>query len=95
MPASYGVVLGTHGVYGSSPLTGTFGAVNMLNATSSLPLFKGTAAGNLPVGLAPNSYPTPSIQSFSTEVQREFYYGTVLSAAMWALLAGICRPRGT
>jgi len=51
------------------------------NTTPILPpLVNGTPADSIPATVLPRNNPTPYIQSYSTEVQQEFYWGTVLSA---------------
>jgi hypothetical protein len=39
----------------------------------------GNPAGSLPVSVVSRNIPTPYVQTFALQVQRDFYYGTVLS----------------
>jgi hypothetical protein len=39
----------------------------------------GAPAGNLPVAVIPHQIDTPYVQTFSLQLQRDFYYGTMLS----------------
>jgi hypothetical protein len=41
----------------------------------------GAPADNIPAAFTPRSQDTPYVQSYNFQVQQEFYYGTVLSAA--------------
>lgn len=72
-----GIVSGVQGTYSIAPLATPFGAFIIPPAPT--PIVNGTPAGSLPVTVIPRSFPTPYVQTYSLQVQRDFYYGTVLS----------------
>jgi hypothetical protein len=81
VPPLFGTSTGVAGTYTAavlgSPFSGT--AVNPVSPPV-LPLLNGTPATNLPTAFSPRDQDTPYVQTFSLQVQREFYWGTVLSA---------------
>lgn len=74
---------GVQGSYGtpliSGGVTGAFGPT----VTSTVPppgsLENGASAGNLPATVIPHNLPTPYVQTYSLQVQRDFLAGSVLS----------------
>jgi hypothetical protein len=75
----YGVVSGVSGTYAVAPLSGAFGPT-LTNPVPAPILANGTFnAGNLPVYVTQRNLPTPYLQTYSLQVQRDFYYGSVLS----------------
>ena len=79
MPSAYGFVNGVQGTFTTTPLLGPF-AASLLNPTPAFPPTNGTSAGNLPAAVVPLGTSQPSVQSYNFTAQREFYWGTVLSA---------------
>ena len=67
----FGSVAGVPGGYTVAPGLATLG--------SAPALANGAAAGNLPAALVPHNLQTPYLQTFNLQLQRDFYYGTVLS----------------
>ncbi|PWU09523.1 MAG: hypothetical protein C5B51_06110 [Terriglobia bacterium] len=74
-----GAVAGVQGGYAIAPFTGQFGATVISNTAAPASLQNGTSAGNLPATVIPHNLPTPYVQTFSLQLQRDFYYGTMLS----------------
>jgi hypothetical protein len=75
----YGVVSGVPGTYAVAPFTGTFGPT-LTNPVPAPILANGTFnAGNLPAFVMNRNLPTPYLQTYSLQVQRDFYYGSVIS----------------
>ena len=73
-----GNVVGVQGTYAVAPITSPFGAtVTGLSAPASF--VNGAPAGNLPAAVIPHHIDTPYVQTFSLQLQRDFYYGTMLS----------------
>jgi len=79
MPTQYGTALGAAGTYAVAPLTTPFNGTFSPGPAPATPLVNGTSAGNLPVVVTPRSMDTPYVQNYSAQVQREFYWGTMLS----------------
>ncbi|MBV9503429.1 MAG: TonB-dependent receptor [Acidobacteriia bacterium] len=76
MPALNGSVMGVQGTYSVAP--GVFGpTVNPARLPGTLA--SGVPAGSLPVSVIPRNLPTPYVQTFHFQIQRDFYYGSVLS----------------
>jgi hypothetical protein len=73
-----GAVSGVPGTYSVAPFTGTFGPT-LSTTFGTLPLVNGTYAGSVPAFVYPHDIPTPYVETYSLQVQRDFYYGTVLS----------------
>ncbi len=78
MAPTYGLVSGTQGGYTVAPLQGTFGPT-VPGVTAPGSLVNGASAGNLPATLFPRGTNTPYIQTFSLQVQQEFYWSTMLT----------------
>jgi hypothetical protein len=78
MAPTYGSVLGYQGGYAAAPLTTPFGAT-FTGAAAPGSLQNGAAAGNLPATVVPRYTETPYIQTYSAQIQQEFYWGTALS----------------
>jgi hypothetical protein len=77
MPSAFGAVSGVQGGF-------TRGLVGPLlptlpNPVPTTPLTNGTSAGQLPASVVPLNVSNPYVQSFNIAVQREFYWGSVLS----------------
>jgi hypothetical protein len=82
----YGVVSGVPGTYAIAPFTGTFGPT-LTNPVPAPILANGTFnSGNLPAYVMNRFLPTPYVQTFSLQVQRDFYYGSVLSIGYVGML---------
>ena len=79
MPAVTGTVAGTSSGFGVAPGFGTGIGGLGLPVTGASALVNGTPAGNIPATIVPRNLDTPYIQNFSLQVQREFYYGTMLN----------------
>lgn len=75
---TYGYVTGVNGGFGTAALTTPFNGTLTHTAAPAGGFVNGTAAGNLPAAIVPRGLRMPYIQSFSTEIQQEFYGGTVL-----------------
>lgn len=78
MTPAYGSVIGTTGSYAVAPELNLFNGM-LTNSPPTGALTNGTVAGDLPAAIVPRNLQTPYIQSFSTQLQQEFYWGTVLS----------------
>jgi hypothetical protein len=76
---TFGASSGVQGTYSTAALSGRFGAITSNPATAPSTLQNGAFAGNLPGTVFPRSIETPYIQTFSLQVQQDFYWGTVLS----------------
>lgn len=82
MTPMYGFSSGALGTYQTATLAGGFSPVLTNTATAPTSLSaqqNGTLATNLPAALGARNMPTPYVQTFSLQVQQEFYWGTVLS----------------
>jgi hypothetical protein len=77
---TFGAVSGVQGGYTVAPFQGQFGPTVSATIAPPATLQNGASAGNLPVSLAARDMETSYVQSYSLQVQREFYGGTVLSA---------------
>ncbi|MBZ5585709.1 MAG: TonB-dependent receptor [Acidobacteriia bacterium] len=75
----FGAVAGVQGGFGVAPFTGPFGASVVSTTAAPGSLQNGAAAGNLPAAVIPHHLDTPYVQSFSLQVQQDFYAGTLLS----------------
>ncbi len=74
-----GATAGVQGGFAVAPFTGTFGPTATSTTPSPASLQNGAAAGNLPAAVVPHHLDTPYVQSFSLQVQQDFYAGTLLS----------------
>lgn len=77
-PTQYGTALGTVGSFVPAPLATPFNGT-FSPGPAPTTLVNGMPAGNLPVVLSQSNFKTPYIQNYSAQVQREFYWGTMLS----------------
>jgi hypothetical protein len=68
-----GVVAGVQGTYSVANLSLLSGGV------PPTPLVNGTPASDLPVSITPGTLKTSSLETYHVQLQREFYYGTVLT----------------
>ena len=80
-PTAFGSVLGAPSGFTVAPGFGP--SLAFLNgvppATSGTALVNGTPAGNIPASIIPTNPNTPRVYSVNAQVQREFYYGSMLS----------------
>src|SRR5215472_10906599 len=76
-----GSVVGVQNTYTVAPLTTTFGpvATGILPPASPTTIADGNPAGSLPVSIVARNTPTPYVQTYSLQVQRDFLYGSMLS----------------
>src|SRR5579871_312557 len=74
-----GAVAGVQGTYAAAPFAGQFGPTVSSTTPAPATLQNGAAAGSLPVSVIPRNIPTPYVETYSLQIQRDFYYGTVLS----------------
>ena len=74
-----GGVAGTQGTYGVAPFTGTFSPTVSANIPPPSSLANGASAGNLPAVVLNPGAQTPYVQTYSFQVQQEFFWTTVLS----------------
>ncbi len=72
-----GSVSGVQGGYTTAGVP--FNTALNTNLTSTGTAANGSPAGNLPAAVVPHRIETPYIQTFSLQLQRDFYYGTMLS----------------
>jgi len=77
MAPAYGTVLGYQGTYATASLTAPYGTPLTISSPGSLQ--NGAPAGNLPATIVPRSMDTPYVQTYSAQLQQEFYWGTTLS----------------
>jgi Carboxypeptidase regulatory-like domain/TonB dependent receptor len=80
MPPIFGSSSGVQGGF-TTASPGLFTATLINSAANATTSANGVAAGNLPATVIPRNLETPYVQSFNFQVQQEFYYGTVLTAA--------------
>lgn len=78
MAPTYGTVLGYQGTYARAPLTTPF-RTTFTGAGAPASLQNGFAAGNLPATVVPRYMETPYVQTYSAQIQQDFYWGTTLS----------------
>lgn len=78
-----GAASGVTGTYSVAPFNGVFGPT--VNPSMFTPAV-GTSGVSIPVSVIPRNLPTPYVQTFSLQVQRDFYYGSVLSAGYVGML---------
>lgn len=76
MPSSFGTVLGVQGTFATAP----GGLPITIPNPAPTTLVNGTPAGQVPASVVPLNVSTPYVQSFNIQVQRDFYWGTMLSA---------------
>jgi hypothetical protein len=81
-----GAVAGVAGTYAVAPFTGVFGPTLTGITLSPTSVTNGAYAGNLPATVIPRNLPTPYVQTFSLQIQRDFYYGSVLSIGYVGML---------
>ncbi len=86
MAPTTGAVASAQGTYELAPFTGVFGPTVTNPNSLTYPLVNGTLAGNLPASVIPRNLPTPYVETFSLQVQRDFYYGSVLSVGYVGML---------
>ncbi len=78
MTPVYGAVSGVQGGYTVAPQATRFGTT-IPTGVAPATLASGAPAGNLPAAVIPHHLETPYVQTFSLQVQQDFYYGTMLS----------------
>ena len=79
MPLTFGT---SSGVQGGFTTAGTPFTATISPGAPPLSAFgNGAPADNIPAAFTPRNLSTPYVQSYNFQVQQEFYYGTVLSAA--------------
>jgi hypothetical protein len=77
MPLTFGT---SSGVQGGFTTAGTPFTATVSPGPAPLSAFSnGAPADNIPAAVTPRNINTPYVQSYNLQVQREFYYGTVLS----------------
>ncbi|HLI86868.1 MAG TPA: TonB-dependent receptor [Bryobacteraceae bacterium] len=86
LPAQFGAVAGVQGTYAVAPGIGTFGPTLTTTVPPPATLANGAFAGTLPAYAVQRNLPTPYVQTFSLQVQRDFYYGSVLSIGYVGML---------
>ena len=81
-PTAFGSIVGAPSGFTVAPGPG----INPLNispglppVTSALSLVNGTPAGNIPAAVILSHFEQPYVQNYSMQLQREFYYGSMLS----------------
>jgi len=75
----FGSVNGVQGTFGTATIPGGFQAT-LTGPTAPTTLVNGSAAtGNIPVSALPHQSDSSYVQTFNLQVERDFYYGTVLS----------------
>jgi hypothetical protein len=79
MPLTFGAASGVQGGFTTAgvPFTSTITP----GAVPASAFNNGALADNIPAAFTPRFLETPYVQSYNLQVQQEFYYGTVLSAA--------------
>jgi hypothetical protein len=78
MPTQFGTALGTSGSFVAAPLATPFNGTFSPGVPPTT-LVNGMSADNLPVVTSPRQGDTPYVQNYSAQIQREFYWGTMLS----------------
>jgi hypothetical protein len=76
MPSAFGFASGVNGSFVTAP--GGL-PITVPNPTPTTPLVNGTPAGQLPASVVPLNVSTPYVHSFNAQIQRDFYWGTMLS----------------
>jgi hypothetical protein len=79
MPTTFGTSSGVQG--GFTTATTPFTATVSPGPAPVSAFANGAPADNIPAAVTPRFQETPYVQSYNFQVQQEFYYGTVLSAA--------------
>jgi len=79
MSPIYGAASGVLGSYQTATFPGPFSATATNPVSPPSVLQGGAPAGNLVATVLPQYVDTPYVQTFSAQVQQEFYFGTVLS----------------
>jgi hypothetical protein len=79
MPLLNGATFGRDGSFTPAITPIPFGPTLTPLIPAPTPIFNGMSPGSLPVTFIARDYDTPRIQTYSTQLQRDFYYGTVLS----------------
>jgi hypothetical protein len=79
MPVINGATYGRNGSFTPAPSPIPFGPTLTPLIPTPGAIVNGTSPVNLPVTFIARDYDTPYVQSYSTQLQRDFYWGTVLS----------------
>lgn len=79
MTASFGSVVGASSGLAVAPGFTPGFAAGLTTVPSGFGTANGVSAGNQPATLIPTHLDTPYVQNYSLQVQREFYYGSMLS----------------
>jgi hypothetical protein len=79
MAPMIGSAAGVQGTYAVAPIQGQFGPTVSSTVPTPASLQNGAPAGNLPAAIVPRNVETPYVQTFSAQVQQDFYWSTVLS----------------
>jgi Carboxypeptidase regulatory-like domain/TonB dependent receptor len=86
MAPETGGLIGIPGTYEVAPLTGVFGPTLPSSSFPTTSIVNGQPAGSLPATIISRNLPTPYVQTFSLQVQRDFYYGSVFSIGYVGML---------